>query len=892
MKREAHIVLYTPFTSQRCGLVLPFIMLVVVSLASAAFAQGQSTGGLGGGDGAAQTGGDSVPQDQDEAPQADGGIGGAPENVEVIVGDGEYAPGQPVDIGDGEISGLDFLRFIAGHTGLAVIFDSGQLAQIDQPITIAHPIRRADFEIVKAILESNGITVRRQTLDNGRTVIKVSSSGGQATPAGVEKHPVLTSDGDEVIVLDDTPIEDLGLNPDELATIVLPVRHREPDDAIKALKELVGGGGGTAAQQKRASGAGFSMVAVEDSNRIIITAKFGMLNYFRKLLSLIDVPIKVPERIVQIVDVENAYADELVSIIDEFLNTRGSSRRSTSRGRTSSSPRTTGTGATPTASRPRTGSNELVTRLIPDQRTNKIIVESYSERELEDVFMLIRELDIRYELRRLKTRIYQVRYLKAVEVADNISQLLGSSSGAGRSGTRDLSSRRSSRSGVRRMGQRSTQRTSTSTAGAGAVPAGQQGPALVVPHEATNSLLIQAEPEEYAEILNILNQIDIKRRQVFLEAALVQVRANSTLNYAIELLAGDPDDETTRLLFASSWGLTGIDFENFNRAIPDTTQGAPEGGLLAVMNRGKFPAIVTFLKTNEDSQVLATPFILADDNMTNLIEILETQFVQTTATGASGVTSTSQEAEDAGVILEITPTISSEQAVFLEMALEVSTFLGSSPVQGVLPPKASNRITSAVTVPDGSIFVIGGLTRELKSKTVSKIPVVGDIPLIGKLFRRESIIDENSNLYIFLRAHVLTHPEFADHLDLSSQARENLERSSPGANLSQFKGSTVPDPPPPPEAPNRPVRWDINPGKARSRRQQQFEIDNSRRYEGDPESPLQTPPVDDKGDGTRPQVRAVPKKSTNQERVNRALNDAGAEMDPDRKSWLLPLRPE
>ncbi|MCH2374354.1 MAG: hypothetical protein MK538_09220, partial [Planctomycetes bacterium] len=203
MKREAHIVLYTPFTSQRCGLVLPFIMLVVVSLASAAFAQGQSTGGLGGGDGAAQTGGDSVPQDQDEAPQADGGIGGAPEHVEVIVGDGEYAPGQPVDIGDGEISGLDFLRFIAGHTGLAVIFDSGQLAQIDQPITIAHPIRRADFEIVKAILESNGITVRRQTLDNGRTVIKVSSSGGQATPAGVEKHPVLTSDGDEVIVLDD-----------------------------------------------------------------------------------------------------------------------------------------------------------------------------------------------------------------------------------------------------------------------------------------------------------------------------------------------------------------------------------------------------------------------------------------------------------------------------------------------------------------------------------------------------------------------------------------------------------------------------------------------------------------------------------------------------------------
>ncbi|MGQ9592811.1 MAG: type II secretion system protein GspD, partial [Planctomycetota bacterium] len=437
---------------------------------------------------------------------------------------------------------------------------------------------------------------------------------------------------------------------------------------------------------------------------------------------------------------------------------------------------------------------------------------------MEDILLLVRELDTRFDIRRLRTRIYQVKYLKAEEVAADLTQLIAGSSGYALSGRAGLGTRttaaatRTTRSrGIARVGRGATTGAVPTTSPGVTAPGGAAGaagaPALIVPHPQTNSLIIQAEPEEYAEIINILDQIDIKRRQVFLEAALVEVTSGSSLNYTIELLAGEPNDTGTRLLFEHSFGLTGLDFQNWNRAIPDslTAEQVPPGGLIALMSRGKFPALIQFFKSNSDSQVLATPFILADDNQTNVIDVLETIYVANTSTGASQITTTSQEGEDAGITLEITPTISSKNAVFLELSLEVSQFTGQGTAQ-VLPPKTTNTITSAVTIPDGEVFVIGGLTRENKSKSVSKVPILGDIPLLGKLFRSESTSKNASNLYIFLRAHVLTHPDFDDGADLALQADTMVRAFAPTMEYLRFQRPQVTMPPKPPEDPDRPMR--------------------------------------------------------------------------------------
>ena len=84
-------------------------------------------------------------------------------------------------------------------------------------------------------------------------------------------------------------------------------------------------------------------------------------------------------------------------------------------------------------------------------------------------------------------------------------------------------------------------------------------------------------------------------------------------------------------------------------------------------------------------------------------------------------------------------------------------------------------MSSSVTIPDGKIFVIGGLTRENNSKSVQKIPILGDIPLLGKLFRKEVTSRSQNNLYVFLQAHILTDEEFDDGRDLTEQAHSQIE---------------------------------------------------------------------------------------------------------------------
>jgi type II secretory pathway component GspD/PulD (secretin) len=723
----------------------------------------------------------AAPADPGEAPE---------EPVETIM----PRPGQvgaPVMITKGPIPLMEFLEFLADTTGLPLLHNSSDPNIPQRVIQIASDIKEANEEVVKAILEINGFRVYRETLQlSQKEVLKVESMQA-AAPTAEDPKEIKIVRQDEAVRGDiERPASD------EYATMVFTLKYTAPKDAATALNALIQrtpgiGGAAPGGAGGRMGTKTFSMVDVQNTMMLIITAKYGLLSYIRELLKLIDVPYKEPERIIHMIDVQEASASELVSIIQEFL--QGQSRGGIgSRGRRSSRqipgqpiapqgpqgavPSQTGIG----------GSSQYdyyQTSLIADERTNKIIIETYSEQDLQDINMLVTELDIRFDLRRLRTHIYQVRYLKATEVAGDLMNLLQSGGGFGsmrgmRGGAATGRSSRTSTAGRFGTRQARTSLPTTAQPGGTQTGGGQNAPlpSLIVPHEPTNSLLIQAEPEEYDEILNVLSKIDTKRRQVFLEAALVQVTSASNLNYTIELLAGNPDDQATRTLFASSFGLSGIDFDNFNRVVGDLSDPAavPPGGLMAIMSRGKLPAIIRFFKQNRDSQVLATPFVLADDNNENIIDITETRYVSQTNT-VNTSTTTSTQGEDAGITLAITPTISgSERAVFLTMDLTVSEFAEATAAASTLPPKSANTMTSSVTIPDGEVFVVGGLTRQSKSKSVSKVPILGDIPILGKLFRSESTAQSQNNLYVFLQAHILTDEEFQDGIDLTRQAEKKM----------------------------------------------------------------------------------------------------------------------
>jgi type II secretion system protein D len=850
-------------------------------------------------------------QEPPDGSPPEGGIGAPPaglgEGKTAILSTNPGWKGERVDIAPGQIGVLEFLRFLADYTGLPVIVDSTNPQLQTQTILIAAPMDGITGDIVIALLKANKFLVTREKLPSGDEVLNVQSQQGAAVAAGSREpkaNPLIeVRDRTAKRIDSDTSFEIQDIRPDEIATMVFTLKYTQPDDAIQSLNSLIGGAKGAGARSPA-----FSIADVKNSMLVIVTAKFGLLDYLAKLLSIIDVPIREPERIIQIINIENADAVELSQLIEEFLQGRGGGfgggrgGRGGRRGRGGARKPAAGQKAQAGAQ----GFDEPETTLIPDWRTQKIIVETYSERDLEDIQMLVRELDMRYDIRRLKTHIYQVRYLKAEEVAANLQELVGGAAG-GRSGQGSLGGRRRSssrRQGVGRGGRGGRGAGGATASAPGAAGGGQNTPmpALIVPHIQTNSLIIQAEPEDYAEILHILAKIDTKRRQVFLEAALVQVQATSNLTYTIELLAGQPSNESTRLLFESSFGLTGLDFENFNRIInPDSP--IPPGALFAIMNRGKFPAIVHFLKNNTDSQVLATPFILADDNQPNVIDILETRFVQNTASTAAGQTS-SQEGEDAGITLQITPTISSEDAVFLEMEFEVSAFDDTSAAgnPNILPPKTTNTISSAVTIPDGEIFVIGGLTRESRAKAVSKVPILGDIPILGKLFRSEVSGKSANNLYIFLRAHVLTHEEFADGAALTAQAQGFVQEFAPGLKEVRFDSPDVEKTPPKPRDPDDPQRF----YRTRSKYQEGHEAPHG---PFSPATGVRTRPHDygldpdrpsDPGGAPAPGSPPIPRTFINTgppggldkppSTTSGALEGTGMEVDPGGESWLVPLR--
>ena len=732
-----------------------------------------------------------------KAPEAKAGaitIEASNENEQEFTPNAKYL-NQRVDIHEGQIPLDDFLRFLADFTGLTVILSGGPAgasARQGQMINITAPIYLADFEIVKAILDANGFQLVRRKLSTGKEIITISSTATSQAQGGVKENPVIKVGASGATQMDSQLKKgDLGLSSDELATMVFQLDHVAPADAILSLNTLA-----TGTQSKGSTrNSGFNVAEVKGTQTIIVTAKFGLLDYIVKLLKIIDVEQKNPDRIVHIIEAREADAQELVSIIESFLQQNRAGRTPS---RTTTRPTTSSSSASRTSSSLlRGGAAEFETSLIADPRTQKIIITTYTMADLEDINMLVRELDTRFDLRRLKTQIYRMRYLKAIDVAPVISDILGSSSGS-RSGTRGLGT--SARSRTRTPGRATTTTsrgslggTTGRTSGISGNPAGAgMLPTMIVPHEETNSLIIQSEPEDYAEILHILDQIDVKRRQVFLEAALVQVSQQSGLNYTIELLAGDPDDRSARILFEQSFGLSGINNEDFNRIFDLTTP--PAGGVVALMDRGKFPLLVQFLKTHSDSKVLATPFILADDNVQSTINITETRYVVNTAT-VNTSTTTSQQGEEAGITLDIFPTINSENSVFLEAGLEVSEF-SQIETNNVLPPKTTNSITSSVTIAGDRIYVIGGLTRESKAKVVEKVPLLGDIPFLGKLFRTEGGSVSVTNLYIFLRAHILTDENFKDLANLTDQALEKAASSSEGDPItSQFEL-----PPKPPKA--------------------------------------------------------------------------------------------
>jgi general secretion pathway protein D len=304
----------------------------------------------------------------------------------------------------------------------------------------------------------------------------------------------------------------------------------------------------------------------------------------------------------------------------------------------------------------------------------------------------------------------------------------------------------------------------------------------IVPDPNTFSLIVYANRENQEWIENLTKSLDKRRPQVLIDVTLVEITRTDTFEYDLNLVANAKDAVIGNIGISpihtvdSSSRLEG----SFNLVDQD---GNPTGQTQAFYSDRKVQALLTAIKRKNYGRVLAKPKILVDDGQEGHISTTdETTYVkesiQVPDQGAP-ITTRDFEAIEASIELQITPHIGEGNLLRLDVHLSREDF-GTRPQAGAPPDKATSQVTTTVFVPDKHTVILGGLVKLNQSKGGSKVPILGDIPLVGALFRSVDNSDIEKKLYVFLKANMVRPNEEAGLEDLqkvSDQQREAFEES-------------------------------------------------------------------------------------------------------------------
>ena len=299
---------------------------------------------------------------------------------------------------------------------------------------------------------------------------------------------------------------------------------------------------------------------------------------------------------------------------------------------------------------------------------------------------------------------------------------------------------------------------------------------VIVPDKSTFSIIVYASRKNQEWIGKLIEKLDKRRPQVLIDVALVEVTREDLFEYDLNLIANAKDLVTNNIVFGETSGLvTSATGNNLEGGWNMGNTGKVKG----FYAEDKIQALLTAMDKKDYGRVLAQPKILVNDNETGLIKTTEKTHVGETTTtypsqGTTGgvlnpIYTTTYKPYEARIELSITPNISEGALLRLEIDMLREDFERKE----VGPPDyTTSNVNTIVTVPDGSTVILGGLTKLKQSKGGSKVPLLGDIPLIGGLFRTISNSDEASKLYIFVKANILRPDETAAGLAQLRQISE------------------------------------------------------------------------------------------------------------------------
>jgi len=439
----------------------------------------------------------------------------------------------------------------------------------------------------------------------------------------------------------------------------------------------------------------------------------------------------------EVIPLEYAAADEVADLLDQLLESRQRGNRV--------NPQAQGVSGV-------LAPEDVETKILVYNRNNSLLVMANPE-EMPRIKDLVARLDIDVVEPERNYHIYSLQNIKAGDISEVLDEFLSDAERLSRQ-------------------QGAAGRAASAQPGGSPAASSSDNEVIVVPDDNTNSLLIAANKTRYEEVLELIRQLDRRQDQVLIETALIELTGTDFRELGVEWALADTTGDGG--FGVTSFGLSTFDFNTQTR-IPAVADGITAGILSG--DDVNLPFLVRAAQRIDGANVLNVPSVLVNNNGTARVETKDEQpTTQVTATGGvGGQTQTNFRGfEEAGIIMEISPSISASRYLRLDVSLRVSSFTGSfDTVNAIPPPRVTREITTTVNVPDGDTMVVGGIITDNLTKTRRGVPWLSDIPLLGYLFSNRSSTNQRTTLYFFITPHILRDRDFADLADLSY--RKKLE---------------------------------------------------------------------------------------------------------------------
>jgi general secretion pathway protein D len=386
------------------------------------------------------------------------------------------------------------------------------------------------------------------------------------------------------------------------------------------------------------------------------------------------------------------------------------------------------------------GAGSPAVKMVADERTNSVLISGEEAQRLR-LRTLITHLDTPLEAGG-DTQVRYLRYSDAEAIAAKLREQIQGISAAQVVG-----------------------------AAAGAAPPTPQGIAdsnvTIWAEPETNALIVTAPPKVMRSVMAIVDRLDIRRAQVLVEAILVEVAADRSMDLGINWAIADLDDNSDLPAGGFNSPVDGVGIGEILAGInnPDAALGLPNGlsvGIGQIVSGGlSWAALIRAVEGRGNGNIIATPSIVTLDNEEAEIKIAQevpflTGQYSTGVQTQPGITTPFQtiQREEVGNILKITPQINEGNSVMLKISQEISNI---APTAQVAVDLITNKrtITTKVLVEDGGIIVMGGLIQDEARETTSQVPFLGSIPILGELFKTRRVDKVKTNLMMFIRPRIL-----------------------------------------------------------------------------------------------------------------------------------------